>query len=252
MIKEQFARNLGILSEADMIQLQGTTVAIAGCGCIGGFAAELLTRMGIGTLILADPDVFDLSNLNRQCAATHLTVNQLKVDALKTHLLSIHPDLQIISYAEGVHSENVNDFVSEADYVIDAIDYFCFAESVMLHRAARARGLPIITAVALGFGTSVLAFDPDGMTLEEYVNLPMDITYEELQALFFPPSGYTTTMPHYATPEKVRLWIENRTLPTISVGQALGPGILVSQLVLHLLNRKLPVFVPESYQIHFE
>jgi hypothetical protein len=47
-------------------------------------------------------------------------------------------------------------------------------------------------------------------------------------------------------------WLTNRTIPAISVGQALGPGVLVSHLVLHLLGRKEPVVVPDSFQLQFE
>jgi molybdopterin/thiamine biosynthesis adenylyltransferase len=252
MIHPQFIRNLGILSEMEIEKLRSSCIAIAGCGCIGGFSAELLARMGIGKLIIADPDVFDVTNINRQCAATHHTINQSKVTALQNHLLSIQPELEVVCYPEGVTKANVNEFLADADYVIDAIDYFAFADSVRLHRAARSRKLHIMTAAALGFGTSVLTFAPDAMTLEQYVQLPEDITDESLQDMMFPPSGYSTSLPYYATPEKVHHWIINRSLPTISVGQALGPGMLVSQLVLHLLDRKLPIFVPQSLQLQFE
>ncbi|MDZ7834425.1 MAG: ThiF family adenylyltransferase [Alkalibacterium sp.] len=151
MIKEQFIRNLGIMSEEEVQKLHETTIAIAGCGCIGGFSAELLTRMGVGKLILADPDVFDVSNINRQCAATHLTVGQRKAEALRDHLLTINPDIEIICYLDGVNENNAASFVDGADYVIDAIDYFAFPEAVALHRAARSRNLFVTTAVALGF-----------------------------------------------------------------------------------------------------
>jgi tRNA threonylcarbamoyladenosine dehydratase len=252
MIKEQFIRNIGIMSEDEVQTLHDTTIAIAGCGCIGGYSAELLTRMGIGKLILADPDVFDVSNINRQCAATHHTVGQRKVEALKNHLLSINPELFVECYTEGVTEENAPLFVDGADYVIDAIDYFAFAESVALHRAAREKSLFVTTSVALGFGTSVLTFSPFGMKLEEYIGIPEDISITKLQGQTFPPSGYSQALPDYATEEKILSWIRNRTIPTISVGQALGPGALVSQLVLHLLDRKEPPIVPESFQLHFE
>lgn len=62
------------MSEEDVIKLNRCTIAIAGCGCIGGFSAELLARMGVGGFVLADPDIFDVSNINRQCAATYNTV----------------------------------------------------------------------------------------------------------------------------------------------------------------------------------
>ncbi|MFC0272302.1 ThiF family adenylyltransferase [Metabacillus herbersteinensis] len=252
MIKEQFKRNLGIMSEEDINRLHGTTVAIAGCGCIGGFSAELLARMGVGKLVLADPDTFDVSNINRQCAATFNSVGMLKVDALRDHLLAINPELEVVLYYGGVNEENVEEFLEGADYVIDAIDYFCLPEAVALHRAAREKELHIITAVALGFGASVLAFSPVGMKLEEYIGIPDTCTIEDLRGITFPASSYTSYLPSYATEEKITGWIENKTIPTISVGQALGPGALVSQMVLHILGRKEPMFVPEKWQVQFE
>lgn len=252
MIKEQFVRNLGVMSEEEINKLQQTTIAIAGCGCIGGFSAELLARMGIGRLILADPDTFDVSNINRQCAATHHTVGLSKVVALQNYLLSINPDLEIIPYLDGVNEHNAADFVDEADYVIDAIDYFAFPDAVALHRAARQKGLYIITAAALGFGTTVLTFAPDGMTLEQYAGIPENISVDQLRDITFPPSGYSSQLPSYVTMEKMHKWISERTIPTISVGQALGPGVLVSQLILHVLDRKSPLLVPESFQLQFE
>lgn len=252
MIKEQFTRNLGIMSEEEVTKLNHTTIAIAGCGCIGGFAAELLSRMGVGKLTLADPDTFDVSNINRQCAATHRTVGMLKVEALKEHLLAINPDLEIATFTEGVNEGNVETFLEGAEYVIDAIDYFCLPEAVALHRAARQKELFIITAVALGFGASVLTFSPKGMKLEEYIGIPEHCTIEDLRGITFPASSYASYLPSYATEEKISQWIANKTIPTISVGQALGPGALVSQMVLHLLERKEPIIVPEKWQVQFE
>lgn len=251
-MKEQFIRNLGILSEREMDTLEQTCVAIAGCGCIGGFSAELLARLGVGHLVLADPDTFDVSNINRQCAANHRTVGMKKVDALSEHLLSIHPEIRIERFPEGINEKNAAAFLQHADYVIDAIDYFAFADAVSLHRAAREKNLFVMTAVALGFGTSVLTFDPNGMTIEEYTGFSTDTPIGELRGQTFPPSGYASTLPAYATPENIRRWLEAETIPTISVGQALGPGILVSQLVLHLLGRKKPCIVPETLTFQLE
>jgi tRNA threonylcarbamoyladenosine dehydratase len=252
MIKEQFSRNLGVMSEEEIHKLHGTTIAIAGCGCIGGFAAELLARMGVGKIILADPDIFDVSNINRQCAATHRTVGQKKVEALKDHLLSIHPELEIHCFPEGVNEGNLEAFLDGADYVIDAIDYFAFPEAVALHRASRKKGLYITTAVALGFGTSVLTFDPNGLTIEAYTGISESSSIEELRGLMFPPASYSSQLPSYATPEKVKEWLMSKSIPTISVGQALGPGMLVSQMILHILGRKEPKIVPDSIQYQFE
>ncbi|WP_245308146.1 ThiF family adenylyltransferase [Halalkalibacter urbisdiaboli] len=252
IVQERLTRNLGIMSEEDMHKLRNAKIAIAGCGCIGGFSAELLTRIGVGELRIADPDSFDESNINRQCAATFKTIGRNKSEALKEHLLAINPELKITTYSEGVHEENVSDFLHQVDYVIDAIDYFAFPYAVLLHREARQRGIHIITAAAIGFGTTVLAFDPKGMALEEYVGMPMGLTIEQMKGIRFPVSGYAEKLPSYISMEQVTRWIQEKTIPTISVGQALGPGVLVSKMILHILDRKVPSFVPESFQLQFE
>ena len=252
LVKEQFSRNLGIMSQEEVQKLHQTTIAIAGCGCIGGFSAELLARMGVGTLVLADPDTFDISNINRQCAASHLTVGKSKVEALKDHLLSINPEMEIREFSEGITEENVDRFLEKADYVIDAIDYFAFPDAVMLHRTARVKNLFITTAVALGFGTSVMTFSPNGMTIEQYTGIPEDASIEELRGMLFPPSSYSSNLPWYATEENLKKWIETKSIPTISVGQALGPGMLVSQMVLHILERREPKIVPNLIEYQFE
>lgn len=252
MIKEQFSRNLGILSENEINKLQDTKIVIAGCGCIGGFSAELLTRMGVGKLALADPDVFDVSNINRQCSASFNTVGQLKVDALSDHLLAINPDLEITRFRKGVNEENMDEFLEDADYVIDAIDYFCFPDAITLHRAARKKDLYIITAVALGFGASVLTFAPDGMSIEKYIGIQENLSIDQLKGITFPASQYASYLPSYVNEEMIEEFLEKKTIPTISVGQALGPGALVSQLVLHLLERKQPLLVPDKFQLQFE
>lgn len=66
MIEERYARNLGPLSEAECRLLAEKTVFVAGLGGLGGYVAELLARVGVGTLRLADGDVFEKSNLDRK------------------------------------------------------------------------------------------------------------------------------------------------------------------------------------------
>ena len=78
------------------------------------------------------------------------------------------------------------------------------------------------------------------------------MTVDELQGKTFPPSAYTPSLPDYATEKNVAEWLENRSIPTLSVGQALGPGVLVSKMILHLLDRKQPKIVPDYFQLQFE
>ena len=76
----QFSRNELVYGPEGTEILKNSTVAILGIGGVGSFAAEALARTGVGTLILIDKDVVDITNVNRQIHATLKTVGRSKVE----------------------------------------------------------------------------------------------------------------------------------------------------------------------------
>jgi molybdopterin/thiamine biosynthesis adenylyltransferase len=79
----RYQRNYKTISIEDQAKLAASTVAIVGCGGLGGNMAEEFARLGIGTLILVDGDRIEESNLNRQLFATEKNIGQPKVEAAK-------------------------------------------------------------------------------------------------------------------------------------------------------------------------
>jgi tRNA A37 threonylcarbamoyladenosine dehydratase len=65
-MEERYFRNLGAISEEEIAALHTKRVCVIGCGGLGGYVIEFLSRIGIGTLTAVDGDCFVLSNLNRQ------------------------------------------------------------------------------------------------------------------------------------------------------------------------------------------
>lgn len=115
-VVERYSRNA--VSEVEQETLQAATVAIIGCGGLGGRVAELLARLGVGTLLLTDPDVFSISNLNRQMFCTRETLGLEKVAVLARELPKINPEIIVRS-----HVENFNECSIEgADIVVDGLD----------------------------------------------------------------------------------------------------------------------------------
>ncbi len=96
-------------------------MAVAGCGGIGSNVAVALTRAGIGTLILADFDRVELSNLNRQFYFLR-DAGKLKTEALATHLKAIHPNVELILHSTEVTADNIVDLFGAADLMIEAFD----------------------------------------------------------------------------------------------------------------------------------
>ena len=70
IIPERYHRNLGVVSPSEQVKLLQSKVAIIGAGGLGGTVLELLARIGIGKLIIADKDIIGDSNLNRQILST--------------------------------------------------------------------------------------------------------------------------------------------------------------------------------------
>lgn len=106
-----------------MQRLAQIRVIIFGVGGVGSWCAECLVRSGVRHLTLVDSDRVCPTNVNRQLMATCLTVGQVKVDALKEHLLQINPDAQIQALECLYDDDHHADFnLQSYDYIIDAID----------------------------------------------------------------------------------------------------------------------------------
>lgn len=97
-------------------------VGIAGTGGLGSASAIALTRMGIGRLVLADFDVVEPSNLNRQ----QFFVDQLgqpKVLALRDTLARINPYVEVTAHYTRVDEDNIPEIFGTVDVLVEAFDH---------------------------------------------------------------------------------------------------------------------------------
>jgi len=101
--------------------LQQKCIAIAGCGGLGSNAAVALTRAGVGKLIIADFDVVETPNLNRQ-HYFQSDVGQKKVATAARHLKAINPDLDLTTHDLRLTPENMSPLLGPADLLIEAFD----------------------------------------------------------------------------------------------------------------------------------
>ena len=106
------------LSCEQQLRLLRAKVAVIGCGGLGGTVAEILSRLGIGSLRLVDPDSFEEHNLNRQRFATLETLGFPKVNAAKAALKAINPVTEI----EAIHAEFNEADIQAAETIVDCLD----------------------------------------------------------------------------------------------------------------------------------
>lgn len=139
-----------LIKEDGLKKLQNATVLVVGLGGVGSFAAEFLTRSGIGKMTIVDGDVVDITNINRQLPALHSTIDASKVDVVGNRLLDINPNLQLTKINEFLVPERMEEVIDaeKFDYILDCID--SVTPKITLIKAARKRKIKIVSAMGAG------------------------------------------------------------------------------------------------------
>ena len=174
--REAFSRNIGVVSEETQDKIQSTTVAIAGCGGMGGAHAHTLARLGVGQFKLADPDIFELANFNRQYGATTETVDCFKTVITELMIREINPEASVHIFPSGITTRNIDNFLKGVDVVVDALDFFALGARKLLFDAAFAKGIPVITAAPVGlYGFAKLFWSGESfnITFSTYDEIPI-------------------------------------------------------------------------------
>jgi len=136
-------RSSMIFTDEEKEKIVSVKIAVIGVGGTGGIASEQLVRGGVKNLTLVDPDVFEMTNINRQHFCTISTIGQKKVEAGKKRLLDVNPFCNIKTYPEGINKENAEEIVKNVDIIIDASDNK--AAHYPLHRFAKKYRVPVIS-----------------------------------------------------------------------------------------------------------
>ena len=139
-----------LVGDASLQALQQAHVLIVGVGGVGGYAAEMLCRAGIGQLTLIDMDMVTDSNINRQIYALHSTIGERKVDLAIQRCLDINPAIKIEGIATFITEETLPDFLAQHafDFIVDAID--TLSPKCALIYEALTRKIPIISSMGSG------------------------------------------------------------------------------------------------------
>lgn len=188
---EMVSRQMSIVTRSEQQKFKDATIAVIGCGGIGGETIEMLARAGVGKLVLADMDKFDLSNLNRQTLATLNDVGLSKSEVGGEKVRSINPHADVEVYNEKVTQENIDEIIKDADIVIDAMDNVL--TRVIISRAAKKEKIPFIHGAIHGtLGQITVFLSNSDKDYETMFNLPSqgkDLTEDVIEALENVTSG---------------------------------------------------------------
>lgn len=101
--------------------LSAYTVGIAGAGGLGSNCAVSLARSGLGSLVIADYDVVEKDNLNRQYYFIH-QAGMKKTEALRDNLLGINPEIKVVIHDTKLTVDNIPLIFKNCDIIVEAFD----------------------------------------------------------------------------------------------------------------------------------
>jgi molybdopterin/thiamine biosynthesis adenylyltransferase/rhodanese-related sulfurtransferase len=156
---ERYSRHLKLpeVGVAGQRKLAAARAAMVGAGGLGSPAAFYLAAAGIGTLVLADDDIVDRSNLQRQILHTEARIGVAKTESARIALSALNPRVRIEAFAERITSDNVEHLLDGADVVIDGADNF--AARYLLNDACVKLGKPLVYGAVHRFEGQVSVFD---------------------------------------------------------------------------------------------
>ena len=161
-MENRYSRNIPSITEAEQELLKKKKVAILGCGGLGGYLCEFCARLGIGSIIVCDGDVFEESNLNRQILSTEGNLGTLKAEAAKAYIECTNPDCHVEMICQPFSSDNAS-FLKDCDVILDALDSAPFR--LLLEDAAEEYSIPLVHGAVNGWSGQVCLVLPGNRTL---------------------------------------------------------------------------------------
>ena len=160
----RYLRNREAISLGEQLRLLTSRVAVIGAGGLGGHVILLLARLGIGTLVVVDYDVFDETNLNRQALSNMETLGKSKSEVAVRTVRSINPGVRVIPNTVKLDSSNASDILTGSDVAVDALDNV--PDRFVLERTTKKLGIPLVHGALAGFEGQIMTIFPDDPGLQ--------------------------------------------------------------------------------------
>lgn len=165
ILPARYQRNRTMISVDQQHRLFGCCVAVVGCGALGGYVLEQLSRLGVGNFIVIDPDTFQEHNINRQLLASCRNLGQAKVDAAVARIAEINPAVTVTVYQEAYCPDNGERVLRGADIVVDCLDSIdCRLE---LAKTCTHLHVPMVHGAIAGWYGQISTVFPNDQALEK-------------------------------------------------------------------------------------
>ena len=152
---ELISRNWAFINPELQSAIKKTRLFFAGCG-LGSTIAELAARTGFTDFLLADGDIVEMSNLNRQAfSLDHLGVN--KAVATKAIIKAINPRARVRIFKKYIKPKDVPTLMKGINFIVNTVD-FSEAYANLTAEAQKKNSLAILP-FNIGYGSVILVYD---------------------------------------------------------------------------------------------
>jgi adenylyltransferase/sulfurtransferase len=158
----RYSRHLVLpgLGLAGQERLKGARVLVVGAGGLGSPAALYLAAAGVGTIVLADADRVDATNLQRQVLHGTSAIGTLKTESARTRLGDLNPNVEVITLDERLTSANAREVIRGVDVVLDGSDNF--PTRYLVNDACVLERKPLVYGSIFRFDGQASLFAPGG------------------------------------------------------------------------------------------
>ncbi len=247
-----YSRNWAFIPNSVQKKLANTRMLVAGTG-LGSVIAERAVRTGFGKFILADGDIVESSNLNRQMF-TRLDLSFNKARVSQKHLLDINDKIEVEVIEEYLTPDTLRDPISRSDLIVNTID-FDHPAFFDCNRQAQEQGKTVFFPLNIGWGGVLLVFSPDSPSLETFLELDSQrsCSFDQIKDKLI-RKIVRNNLPDYLLPlfdlsdnPSSDEWIND---PQLAVASAISASLVVTAAVSSVRNIAIKT-VPEFTYIDF-
>jgi len=150
--------NIANFGKEGQDKLKNANVVIAGVGGLGSSVSTYLTVAGIGHITIIDPQVVEMSNLNRQILHWEKDIGIKKIQSATEKLKFLNSDIDIIGIETKIDEDNVLEILQDADAIVDCLDNL--RTRYLLNDAALELKIPFIHGACSDFEGRVTTIIP--------------------------------------------------------------------------------------------
>ena len=203
VIPQRYLRNIGSLEISGQKKLLQARALLAGAGGLGGTIAQLLARMGLGTLVIADGDSFTEDNLNRQAFAVEQNVGESKVRAARSELMKINSATEVEIFEGYVTDQELALLIKGTDVAIDALDNM--PSRFLLEKVCKEAHVPLIHGAVAGFSGQVTVIYPGDIGFRAFYGNPQTIPEKGIEVELGNLAGIVSTVASVQVQEAVKI-----------------------------------------------